>query len=218
MVMQDPNVEFAIPDYIGKIADGPSSVNHIIHHSLAIEPNDPFYFGQWAFNDNANAKMHFPSAWDLSKGNSDIVIAVLDTGLDITHPDIKGKNTGTGYNFIENNSEIQDDNALFGHGTNVSGIAAASTHNGIGVAGACWNCKIMPIKVCDYKGDCPNSAVQQGIIWAVNYGAKIINMSLGGPTSEFGRLAWEDAINYAYNEGILLVSSAGNKNEDLRYS
>jgi len=151
-------------------------------------------------------------AWDISRGDSTIVIAVLDTGLDVTHPDVNGKNTYTGYDFINGDFGIQDDQ---GHGTNVAGIAAASTNNGLGVAGACWNCQIMPVKVCDADGNCLSSVVQNGIYWAVDHGANVINMSLAGATSGFGAILWQDAIDYAYNDGVVVAAAAGNNNEDL---
>ena len=160
-------VEFAVPNYIAEIT---------------VEPNDPFFPSQWAFNDSSNAKLHFPTAWDITTGDASVVAAVLDTGFAVSHPDLDSKNTQTGYNFFDNNSDVQDGQ---GHGTSVSGIIAAETNNNEGVAGASWGTRIMPIKVCGpdpsdpTKTICPIDAVWNGIILAANNGADIINMSLG---------------------------------------
>lgn len=80
----------------------------------------------------------------ITSGNSDVIIAVLDTGLDVVHPDVNRKNTRTGYDYFDDDPGIQDEH---GHGTAVAGIAAASTDNALGVAGACWNCRVMPVRV-----------------------------------------------------------------------
>ena len=219
IVMQIDGVEIATPDYAVTLFDVerrnlPLDLS-TEGNSPQVNPNDPLYEYQWAFNDNFIAKLHFEQAWAITRGNSDVIIAVLDTGLDGTHPDVNGKNTGTGYDYFDDDFGIQDPH---GHGTVVAGIAAASTNNSLGVAGACWNCRVMPIRVCDVTNDpddCPYSIVIEGIYHAVEHGAKVINMSLGGPTTGLGALIWQDAIDYAHAQGVTMVAIAGNENNDL---
>jgi subtilisin family serine protease len=193
----NPDIELATPNYL----------LHIVR-----SPDDPHFSNQWALNDGANAKLHVPAAWDITTGSSDTIVAVLDTGLDVTHPDIGPKNTYTGYDFVNNDFGIQDDQ---GHGTSVAGIIAAVSNNGAGVAGLSWDAMIMPVKVCDANGDCPTDAVINGIRWASDHGARIVNMSLGGPTSESGQVLYQDAADYAYDRGVVLVAAAGNNWEYL---
>jgi len=206
--------DFALPDYLINLTE--RNGNFSREYLLTTTPNDPLYWLQWAFNDKELAKLYFPEAWDITKGSSDIVIAVLDTGFDVVHPDMAGKNTGNGYDFVDNDFGIQDSH---GHGTLVSGIEAANSYNGIGVVGACWNCKILPIRVCNDNDQdpyqCSHSRVVAGIHWAVDHGAKIINMSLAGSTTFFGSIVWQDAIDYAYEKDVVLVAAAGNHSENL---
>jgi len=191
-LMQSPDIEFAVPNYI-------SHIDNI--------PNDPNFSNQWALS-----KLNLPAAWDVTTGSSDIVVAVLDTGLDVTHPDIGSKNTYTGKDVLNNDFGIQDDN---GHGTEVSGVIAANTNNGQGVAGISWGAMIMPVKVLGSDGSGPSDVIMNGIRWAADHGANIINMSLGGGSSGFGQIMWQDAIDYAYNKHISIVVSAGNNWEFL---
>ncbi|NTV65225.1 MAG: peptidase S8, partial [Oscillochloris sp.] len=145
-------------------------------------------------------------AWDITTG-SDIVVAVLDTGIDASHVDLNGKALG-GFNAFTGDSNTQDDN---GHGTEVSGLIAANADNAEGIAGVCWGCKILPVKVLDSQGGGDDASVASGIRWATDHGARIINMSLGG--SEESQTL-RDAVNYAASRGVLLVAASGNERED----
>jgi subtilisin family serine protease len=207
---ENPNVEFALP-------------NFILH--ITKSPEDRYFSNQWALRNDDGANLRFEDAWDITTGSSDIVVAVLDTGVDIghdnpddDHPDLNSKNTGTGRNFVADpdNSNIQDDN---GHGTAVSGIIAAESDNDQGVAGASWGAKIMPVKVCDEYGYCPLDAINNGIVWAADHNGRIINMSFSktfGPG--FGELlaqTMQEAVDYAHSENVVVITSAGNHTEDL---
>lgn len=157
--------------------------------------NDPQYGQQWAL-----PKIQAPQAWDKSTGGG--ILAIVDTGV-YKHPDLGGK-VLPGYDFANNDSSPDDDN---GHGTLVSGVAAAVGNNGVGIAGVCWGCQILPVKVLSANGSGSYSAIVQGIVYAVDNGARVINMSLGGSSAS---QALEDAVNYAWGKNVLCVAAAGN--------
>jgi subtilisin family serine protease len=161
-------------------------------------PNDPDFGKQWGLT-----KVQAPAAWDLSTGNSSTVIAIIDTGIDASHPDLAGKLVA-GYDFVDGDDDPHDEN---GHGTHVAGIAAAATNNSIGVAGMNWNARIMPVRVLDAGGSGPNTDIVKGINWAYQHGAKVINLSLGGTTYQ---QIMQDAINDAHDAGSLVVAAMGN--------
>lgn len=147
-------------------------------------------------------------AWDITLGDPNVVIAIIDSGVDLKHPDLQS-NLTAGFNVLSNGqTPPQDDN---GHGTHAAGIAAAATDNNTGVAGACPRCKIMPIKALDQEGAGTGFDVAMAVVWAVDNGAKIINMSLGGPESD---LTLERAVQYALSRGVSVVVAAGNENTD----
>jgi thermitase len=161
-------------------------------------PNDPSWGLQYGL-----ANIRAPQGWDLSTGSAAVTIAIVDTGVDYAHPDLAGKLT-SGYDFVNNDDIPQDDN---GHGTHVAGIAAASSNNATGVAGVSWGARIMPVKVLNASGGGSYANTADGVIWAVDHGAQVINLSLGG-TGPSALL--EDAINYAYSRGAVVVAAAGN--------
>jgi thermitase len=183
---QNPNVLYAEPNYIA--------------YALDTIPNDPGYGSQWGL-----PKIGAPAAWDITTGGSDVTIAVVDTGIDLSHPDLSclGKLT-SGWDFVNNDANPNDD---YGHGSHVAGIAAACTNNGIGVAGVAWGARLMPVKVLNSSGGGSYEDVATGITYAVDHGADIVNLSLGG-IYESSALA--DAVQYAYNHGTLVVVAAGN--------
>jgi len=168
----------------------------------AIVPNDLLYNAyQW----NLPA-IETERGWALSRGSDDIVIAVLDTGVQLDHPDLKGR-IAEGINLV-GEGDPEDD---VGHGTHVAGIIAATVNNGEGVAGLSWRGRIMPVKVLDSSGSGTTYSVAEGIIWATDHGADVINMSLGNYASaQF----LHDAIRYAYDRGVVLVAASGNDNTD----
>jgi thermitase len=185
-----PYVEYAEPNYT-------------VH--VFITPNDSYWNSQWGMT-----KIEAPAAWDITTGSSSVTIAIVDTGIDLFHPDLSGKLV-SGYDFVNNDNTPQDDH---GHGTHVAGIAAAKTNNGTGVAGLSWGAKIMPVKALDDRGNGGSEDVAEGIIYAVNNGAKIVNLSLGGsaPSS-----ALEDAVEYAHDQGCIVVAATGNNNSSVSY-
>lgn len=162
-------------------------------------PNDPLYTS----DQYGPQKMQTPDAWDITRGSSSVVAAVVDTGVQADHPDLSGKVTA-GYDFVDNDSDARDEQ---GHGTHVAGTIAAITNNGVGVAGVAPDVKIMPVRVLDANGSGTYDWVANGITYAADNGAKVINMSLGGSG---GSAALQDAVNYAWNKGVVVVAAAGN--------
>src|SRR5437867_2422344 len=156
-------------------------------------PNDPLFGSQYG-----PQKIHAPTAWDTTTGTATTVIAVVDTGIDCTHPDIAGKCTA-GYDFVGNlalaGTENSDD---YGHGTHVACIAACKTNNGVGAAGVCWECRVMPVKVLNSSGSGSFAQVALGIRFAADNGASVINMSLGGcPSGSSGDCGLDPGIEDA---------------------
>jgi subtilisin family serine protease len=169
-----------------------------IVHALRV-PNDAYLPTQWSVT-----KTRAEEAWDLSVGSPQVVVAVLDTGVDPEQPDLRGKLVA-GYDYVNNDQDPSDDN---GHGTAVAGIVAANSDNHIGVAGYCWACRLMPVKVLGSDGTGFASGLAQGIIWATDHGARVLNLSLGGPLEDPTLTA---AAQYAWLRGVLVVAAAGNE-------
>jgi serine protease len=186
----EPSVELASLDYIRK---------------AVATPNDPFYK---SYQSSYLSIIRVPQAWDISKSAGSQTVAVLDTGVDAGHPDLKGR-TYSGYNFIHPGWSTNDDN---GHGTMVSGIIAANTNNSTGVAGVAWNAKVLPVKVLDSSGSGSDTTVVKGINWAASHGARVINMSLSGPGDN---AVLHDAVKNAVAKGIVVVAAAGNDSNDV---
>ena len=184
-----PSVRYVEPNYLMQITDTiPSDSNWNLQYGLV--------------------NIRAPQGWDLSKGSSNVTIAIVDTGVDLGHPDLSSKIVG-GHDFVNNDAIAQDDN---GHGTHVAGIAAAASNNGTGVAGVSWGARIMPVKVLNAAGSGTYDDVAAGIIWAANHGAQVINLSVGGiPPS----LALQNAVDYAANKGVILVAASGNDGTNL---
>ncbi|HDP93955.1 MAG TPA: PKD domain-containing protein [Candidatus Aminicenantes bacterium] len=162
-------------------------------------PNDPLYSPyQWHMT-----KIGMESAWDVSTG-SGVVVAVIDTGVKKTLEDLAGTQFTAGYDFVNNDTDPTDDE---GHGSHVCGTIAQTTNNGVGVAGIAYNATIMAVKVLNQRGSGTYDDIADGIIWAADHGAHVINLSLGGSSS---LQILEDAVNYAWNQGVVVVCAAGN--------
>ena len=183
-----PNVKYAEPNYIS--------------YALST-PDDMYYPKQWGLAD-----VHIPQVWQSGiEGANTVIVAVIDTGVSPTHPDLQGILVN-GYNFVSNNADTADN---YGHGTHVAGIIDADTNNSIGVAGVNWgglfSTKVMPIKVLNSNGRGNDYWIAEGIVYAVKHGAKVINMSLGGTNLSYTE---QNACQYAYDNGVTLVAAAGN--------
>jgi len=164
-------------------------------------PNDPYFAYQWGFMDSLYG-VGLPTVRAMTKGLG-VIIAVLDTGVRTTAPDLVGTRFLVGRNLLDNSDDTRDDN---GHGTHVCGTIAQTTGNGIGCAGLAPEATILPVKVLNSNGQGSNYTIGAGIRYAVDKGARVINMSIGGGKS----LTVLDAIDYAYGKGVVICAAAGN--------
>lgn len=175
-------------------------------------PNDPNITTNSANIDKqwGLVKAGFTRAWRNSTGSQDVVVAVIDTGIDATHEDFKGTNFVNGYNVLTSTPIMpranSDDN---GHGTLVSGVIGATGNNSLGIAGASYNTSLMAVKALNTRGAGTSSRISQAIVWAADNGADIINLSLGGiGFAHDTTLA--NAITYAFERNVVIVAAAGN--------
>ncbi len=180
-------------DLVGVEADTPVAAT--------ATPTDPYRSLQWGITNTT-----FGALWPNVVGKG-VTIAVIDTGVDASHPDLAGR-VLPGCSFLNTGSTgrpgANDDH---GHGTHVAGIAAALTNNGIGIEGAAPGARILPVKVLNSAGQGYSSDIANGIVWATNNGANVINMSLGGPQPSTAMAA---AVLYARSRGVTVVAAAGN--------
>ncbi len=234
---KENSVEFSEPDYIGE-AGGKSS-----KYSLSLKPNDEFYGRQWGLHNDGSTKtssgkggrkgadMNVEKGWDLEEGSEKVIVALLDSGVKLDHPDLSGRfwvNTKetrngldddgngfiddiNGWNFAYENNDIIDD---AGHGTNIAGTVGAVTNNSFGYAGMDHKCRLMICKDLDDENLGQYSWWSTALYYAANNGAKVINMSEGG--FDYSKTL-DNAIKYAYDAGCLIVASMMNKNNGDKY-
>ena len=209
----DPRVRIAEPDYVV--------------HTVETVPNDPYFSYLWGLRNTGQgsyssgtytcttcskpgADISAAKAWDLSTGSADVIVAVIDTGVDYTHPDLAANiyrdssNKIVGYDFVDNDSDPMDD---YGHGTHCAGTIGAVGNNGTGVAGVCWKVKIMPVKFLDATGSGTTSNAVLSVDFAVAHGAQVLSNSWGGGGNSQLLL---EAIQRAQTAGVLFVAAAGN--------
>jgi len=197
----DPAVEYAELDFIGYGAG---------------TPDDQWFDYQWNLHNTGqsggepDADVDAPEAWDISLGVTSTVLAIIDTGVDLDHPDLAEK-VAPGYDFVNSDATPQDDH---GHGTHVAGVAAAATDNATGVAGMCPACRIMPLKALDSDNSGFYSWWADAIEYAVDNGANVINMSLGGTGYS---QALRDAVLYAYQAHVPIVAAMMNDGDATPY-
>lgn len=216
-------------------AGTPARLNAQLLIEPVVEPNDPFYFANQA---SYFGQIKLWDAWIKTTGSADVVIAVIDSGVDMDHPDLIGNmwfnkkeiplngvdddNNGyaddlNGWDFLENTSDphpkLHDGKSFSGlnHGTVVAGIAAATTNNNEGLAGVCWNCKIMALRAVGGDGTGTTDKVAKAIDYAIANGADIINMSFVG---SFTDDIFTSAVNRAYAAGIVVAAAVGNDADD----
>lgn len=214
----DPLVEFIEPNFIRVYPPRPMIKREEIKDAgpaLAAIPGDTYYSKQWYLNNTgssgvADADVDAPEAWDIHKGSAEIIVAIIDIGVDTNHKDLKDKIV-TPYDATDGD-DIQEPNSWDGHGTACAGIAAAMTNNGIGIAGIGWNVKIMPVRFAYSShpdGDLvtTDAIIADAIRTAVNRGAHVLSNSWGGGSSS-GII--NSAIDYAVDNNRVVVFAAGN--------
>ena len=192
-LQRNPLVEFA-------------ELDTVVHADaeVGVVPNDPWWAYQWGIR-----QVEAPRAWATTRGSASVVIAILDTGVNPV-PDLVEKLV-PGRNVLTGTSDVSDNN---GHGTLSAGVAAASTDNGMDVAGYCWSCSIMPVKVMESSSG-TMSDLARGVIWAADNGAAVISMSVSGSSGTNTMLS---AVRYARDRDVVLVAAAGNSgNSTARY-
>jgi subtilisin family serine protease len=180
---REPGVLFAEPNFVAR---------------TALTPNDPFFTLE-------KGALHagIERAWDVTTGDPSIIVAVLDTGVDLAHKELKDQLV-SGWDFVNNTNTPSDDN---GHGTSVAGIIAAKGNDGEGTVGVAWGARVMPVKVADGDGNASVANVAAGLDWAVAHGARIVNLSLG---TRVNSQALAAAIQRAIAANVLVVAAAGN--------
>jgi subtilisin family serine protease len=177
----DPNVAYVEPDHVAR--------------AMA---NDPAYPAQWGIT-----RSRVDQAWATTHGSARVTVAVVDTGVGRL-PDLAGR-VLPGHDFVNDDDDATDDN---GHGTMAAGVIAAAGNNRTGIAGICWSCRILPVKVLDAKGAGSYTDIARGIRYAADRHATIISLSLGG--TDDGQVL-RDAVAYAVGRGSLVIAAAGNK-------
>ncbi len=187
MLRRLPGVVYAEPNYPVRALD---------------LPNDPDVHAQWHLD-----AIGVPQAWDMTTGEG-VVIAVIDTGVNPSELDLKNKLV-PGYDFVNEDPEPWDDQ---GHGTLIALVAAAAANNRYGGAGVAYSARVMPLKALNQGGAGTHATIAKAIIWATDHGANIINLSIGGP---YPSRTLQEAINYAWRHGVLLVAAAGNENSNV---
>ena len=211
----NPNVEYA-------------ELNYIV--SIDLTPDDPLFPIQWPLHNTGqmypesgkcnpppgipDCDIDAPEAWDIHTGSPEVIVAVVDTGVDYNHRDLQGNmwtdsNGYYGYDFFNDDNDPMDDN---GHGTHCAGIIAADGNNGLDIAGLCWSAKIMAVKFLGESAGGYESGAVSAIYYAVENGADVISNSWGG--DDYSETL-EQAVAYAHSQGVIVVAAAGNGNWTL---
>lgn len=191
LYQRHPHVEFAEPDFIAH---------------TALTPSDPLFES----HQHSLRTVGAPEAWRVTTGNADVALAVLDTGVEYTHPDLAGR-LMEGFDFIRNSGRPHDDH---GHGTGVAGIIGAATNNGRGIAGITWHNPLLPVRVLGRDGSGTYSAIAKGLVYAADRGARVINLSLGGARNSS---TLRQAVEYAHRKQAVIVAAAGNADGPVLY-
>lgn len=177
----------------------------IIEFTMLFSPNDPYY----SSHQYGPQIIDIEEAWDITRGDSSTIVAVVDTGVQDDHEDLLGQ-VVQGYDFIDDDSNPEDEE---GHGTHVAGTIAALIDNGLGIAGIAPDVKIMAVRVLDASGSGTNASVANGIVYAADSGAKVIN--LGFSSSHHSSIV-QDAVEYAWNKGVVVVAAVGGSGNTRR--
>ena len=210
-------IEYAELDHIGYSAGYFAGYNTTQNSSVV--PNDPSFSNQWGLRNTgqtiggvagtSGGDINAVNAWDITTGTN-VIVAIVDSGMPLGHPEFSGRLV-QGYDYANNDNDPTDDQ---GHGTNVGSIVGAKGNNGSLMAGVNWNCRLMPVKILNSSNSGQYSWFASGIIYAVDNGAKVLNMSVGGQS--FSQ-AMADAVTYAFNNGRIVVACMMNNNNNVTY-
>lgn len=181
----DPDIEFAEPDFVA---------------AAAFSPNDPRVVSGEAWH---LGRIQAPAAWDFTVGNPNVIVAVLDSGVNASNPDLAGR-VLPGFDFVNNDADVSDD---YGHGTAVTGTIVGAANNSLGSVGVAFGCRVLPVKVMDSMGFAYYSTIAEGIRFAVDHGARVINISIAGDAQS---ATLQSAIDYAWSSNVVVVAAAGN--------
>ena len=212
-------------------------------HLFPTFPNDTYLGDQWYVHDVSDDDVDLPDAWDTEKGAPSVLIGIMDTGVDLGHPDLASKiwsnpgeipgnsldDDGNGYVDDVSGWDFGNDDAdpnpepvfdeigldIGFHGTFVAGIASAATNNGQGIAGAGWDCRLMPLKVSNSAGEITSEAVAAAFLYATDLQIGVLNMSLGGPGDPGVPEFFQALVDAADSAGVLCVAAAGNSSTDV---
>ena len=222
------DVRGSVTDAVGRLNREPEVLYaqpNFAYHATAAVPNDTDIAELWGLH-NVGQVIHDPAgqstgtpgvdiralnAWDVTRG-AGAVIAIVDTGVDVTHPDLAG-NALAGFDFVADDSNPDDENSPVYHGTHVAGTAAATDNNGIGIAGVAPDARILPVRVLDSTGSGDSATVGAGVQYAASHGADAINLSLGGPPTGEDHFV-SNALSVANDRNAVVVAAAGNTGSD----
>lgn len=216
-----PAVEYAEPDFLvhRAVVAQPALAAGLAAAATGVRPNDPLFHEQWGLRNVGQVRRGFEvvgtpgvdiraeAAWSISTGAPGVTIAIVDDGVDATHPELHGR-VVEGRHFPSGAPGGGPSPAAY-HGTAVAGVAAARGNNGMGMAGVAWNVSVMPLNVFNGREHAPTAAVAEAIVWAADAGADIINLSLGSPTPSVTK---RNAVQYAHARGVVIIAAAGNEN------
>lgn len=196
---QDPNVDSAEPTLRMSRPRRPQRTEApVLIQGFFSRGRDPLRNQQWALD-----KVEADAAWKITRGAKNVVLAVVDSGVDPNHPDLRDKLV-QGWSAIGGSHNIKDED---GHGTHCAGIATAIEGNGMGVVGMAPNVKLMPVRVLDAKGEGEDKDIAAGVVWACNHGASVISLSVGSYSAS---RVLKDAIAYAQKKNVVVVAAMGN--------
>jgi len=207
---EDDNIEEAAKEELSYLMIAPNDANYASqwgHNNTAQLPGGASHTGSGVgtigFDANAEDAWNQPQGW----GNSSIIVAIIDTGVDTAHEDLTLVN---GYDYGDNDNNPMDDSADEGHGTACAGVSTADTNNNFGIAGVAGNCRVMPLKVAESNGDLSGSAIRNAVTYAADNGADIASMSYGS-SAYYGYNSTTDAVyQYAFDNGVALFAASGN--------
>lgn len=209
LMKQHQYVEYTEPDYVAYAMVTPN--DNLFSYQYALYNSGQYIGPPGSPQGQSSADIKATLAWEETKGTVDTLIAIIDTGIDLYHPDLQSKIESGGRDFVNSDFEAIDDE---GHGTFVAGIIAAETNNNEGIAGVAWNCNLLPVKVLDDIGEGYYSWIIEGIIWAVDEDVAVVNLSLGGAVPAY---SLENAVQYAHQNDVVVAAAGGNDGGSVVY-